>query len=45
VKFAAYPLEGLPEIVAISELRLSAKMPSRALVVGLDLSTRGRSGE
>ena len=36
VNVAAYPLDGLPATVAISELRLSAKMPSRVFVVGFE---------
>ena len=36
VNVAEYPLDGLPATDAISELMLSAKIPSRVFVVGLD---------
>lgn len=36
VNVAAYPLDGLPVMLASSELRLSAKIPSRMFVVGFE---------
>ena len=36
VKVAVYPPDGLPDTVASSEFKLSAKMLSRVFVVGLE---------
>ena len=36
VNVAEYPLDGFPATEAISELMLSAKIPSRVFVVGFD---------